>query len=125
MAHPSECQVINQVFGSVFCQSFNCSKRADYSIGRLIGPMSLRMNLCEQCTVDLLVNSPDALWEQASLVRAARKTEEDTKEEEVAATLAAEKESAMPVFACSKCGATFRNALVAEGHQKKCTGGGD
>lgn len=113
MANPAECQIVNQVFGQVYCQSFNCSKRAAYSIGRLIGPMSLRMNLCEQCTIDLLVNAPDELWDKADLIRDARASE-----------LAAEIEAAKPTFTCSKCGAVFKNALAAQGHEKKCKGGG-
>ena len=125
MPHPSECQITPQVFGQVYCQNFNCSKRATYSIGKQVGPPSLKMHLCEQCTLDLLVNALDDLWDQAAAKRVARRAAEEAEEAIIAAARAAEEEAAKPVFTCSKCGATFKNALTAQGHENKCTGGGD
>lgn len=124
MAHPAECQISNQVFGGVYCASFNCTRRAAYSIGRLIGPASLKMNLCEQCAVDLLKNCPPDLWGKA--VEARAKEEQATLADRQAQE-AAEREAkieAGQIFLCSKCGAVFTNALNAKGHEKKCSGGG-
>lgn len=127
MAHPSECQVIPQVFGQIYCQSFNCSNRAAYSVGRCIGPISLKMNICEQCAIDLLTNVPEGLRDKADAVLAARQAEAQKQANEAAAELAAQaeaEEAAKPVFVCSKCGATFKNGLTHQSHEKKCSGGG-
>ena len=52
---PSHCQLIPQS-SLAFCESYHCSGRAAWSIGKNEGPISLRLNLCNKCVEQLVAS---------------------------------------------------------------------
>lgn len=134
MAKPEEMQFSTQVFGGVYCHNFNCQRPAKYAIGKNIGPISLKINICEECAKALARNMPLELLEYALREEPVMSGPTDAEMQEHLAQLSGanpvaigaldpEVVNTLPsVFTCKHCGATFSANIQKINHEKKCKG---
>lgn len=114
----NQCRFI-KIGSTAYCDSYNCSRKAAWSVGKVEGPKTIRHNLCEKCVEQLIGSIPGDLKIYLGEPAATPEIITPTTPTEYKADV---KPAESKIFTCSACGEVFYSKGSRDRHRRTCKG---